>query len=145
MCVLGVCLFLEVCVLLLGVYGAGWCGVWQGQRIPWVVDLGEAGYRDAMTNIINSTFKRGDDGKLTMHVDSPMLVEARIRTQSSGAGDYHEGDQFKHTHTDTYEYALANIDSSRTPPAFMLLEQYTCIVFRFSSTCTFNNTQRIAP
>ena len=62
------------------------------------MDPGDAGYRDAMTNIINGSFTRGEDGKLVLHVESPMLVEARARTTSSGTGEWHEGDPFKHTH-----------------------------------------------
>ena len=104
------------------------CNMWATSGSPLAVGVvacvfrlhgvtsGEGGYRDAVTNLINSSFKRNDNGKLIMHINAPLLVEARTRTQRHEVGNYHEGhsvsSKSNNTHHPTHTHKHFHIESS---------------------------------
>ena len=52
---------------------------------------GEPGYRDKLTNLMNSMYVRDKSGKLVMSLKAPVFEEARKRIDKSWMKQYHEG------------------------------------------------------
>ena len=52
---------------------------------------GEPGYRDKLTNVMNSMYERDKKGRLILTTSAPMFEEVRQRTDKAWMSQFHEG------------------------------------------------------